>query len=236
MPPCHHATQEDLVRQHLLVDGDDTLWENNIYFERTIAAFIAFLAHSTLTPEEVRHVINEMERMHGYGTENFARSLEATYRRLVEREVSAEDIARVHAFAQDIRQHPIEILPGVEATLAYLAPRHDLVLVTKGDPDEQRLKIEASGLEPNFRRAEVVPEKNVDTYLRLMQELALDTETTWMIGNSPRSDINPALAAGIHAVFVPHPHTWVLEHEALQPVDGRRLLMLERFADLREYF
>jgi hypothetical protein len=81
--------RRDLVRQHLLVDGDDTLWENNIYFERTIAAFIAFLAHSTLTPDEVRHVINEMERMHGYGTENFARSLEATYRRLVEREVSA---------------------------------------------------------------------------------------------------------------------------------------------------
>jgi putative hydrolase of the HAD superfamily len=142
----------------------------------------------------------------------------------------------VHAFAQEIRQHPIEILPGVAATLAYLAPRHDLVLVTKGDPDEQRLKIEASGLEPYFRHAEIVPEKNADTYLRLVEELALDPDTTWMIGNSPRSDINPALAAGIHAVFVPHPHTWVLEHEELQSVDGRRLLTLERFADLHEHF
>lgn len=224
------------MRQHLLVDGDDTLWENNIYFEHTIAAFIVFLAHSTLTHDEVRHVLDEMECMHGYGSANFARSMEATYRRLVEREVRPEDIARVHAFADDVRQHPMEVLAGVEETLAYLAPRHDLVLVTKGDPDEQRLKVEASGLEPHFRRILIVPEKDVDTYLRLLDELALAPDKTWMIGNSPRSDINPALRAGMHAVFVPHPATWRLEHEELQPVEGRALLNLDRFADLRERF
>jgi putative hydrolase of the HAD superfamily len=224
------------VRQHLLIDGDDTLWENNIYFERTIATFISFLDHSTLPHAEVRHVLNEMERMHGYGTANFARSLEATYRRLVEREVHPEDVARVHAFADEVRRHPMELLPGVEETLFYLAPRHDLVLVTKGDADEQRLKVEASGLEPYFRQVEIVPEKDTAAYHRLLGKLELDANQAWMIGNSPRSDINPALRAGLHAVFIPHPDTWALEHEEIEPVDGRTLLTLSRFADLREHF
>jgi putative hydrolase of the HAD superfamily len=225
-----------MSRLHLLVDGDDTLWENNVYFERTTAAFIAFLDHSTLTHDEVRRVLDEIEATAGYGTAAFARSLEATYRRLAEREVSAADVARVHAFAEAVRAHPIEVLAGVEETLAYLAARHDLVLVTKGEADEQRLKIEASGLEEYFRQAVIVPEKDVAAYQRLIGELELEVEQAWMIGNSPKSDINPALAAGMNAVFVPHPDTWRMEEQELRPVDGRTLLRIERFAELREHF
>ena len=58
---------------------------------------------------------------------------------------------------------------------------------------------------------------------------------TWMIGNSPKSDVNPALEAGLNAVFVPHEHTWILEKQDLQPGKGR-LLVLEKFEDLRERF
>jgi putative hydrolase of the HAD superfamily len=56
-----------------------------------------------------------------------------------------------------------------------------------------------------------------------------------MIGNSPKSDINPALAAGMNAVFVPHAHTWVLEKQEIEPGKGK-LLVVERFADLRGHF
>lgn len=224
------------MRQHVLLDGDDTLWENNVYFERTIAAFIAFLDHATLRPDEVRRVLDEVEATTGYGTAMFARSLEATFRRLAQREVSAADVARVHGFAEEVRAHPMEVLAGVEETLGYLAARHDLVLVTKGDADEQRLKIEASGLERYFRRAVIVPEKDVVTYRRLIAELELAPEQAWMVGNSPKSDINPALEAGMNAVFVPHPDTWRLEEQELRPVAGRRLLRIERFAELRGYF
>lgn len=225
-----------MQRQHLLIDGDDTLWENNIFFERAIAAFIAFLDHSTLTHAEVRAVIDEIEKTAGYGSANFARSLEAAYHHLVEREVSADDLARVHGFAEAIRQHPMEMLVGVEETLAYLAPRHELILLTKGDVDEQQMKIDASGLVGYFRRTIIVAEKDVATYHSLVAELTVTPDDGWMIGNSPRSDINPALAVGLNAVFVPHPHTWRLEHEELQPIDGRQLLTLERFADLKDHF
>jgi putative hydrolase of the HAD superfamily len=58
-----------------------------------------------------------------------------------------------------------------------------------------------------------------------------------MVGNSPKSDINPAMAAGINAVFVPHDNTWILEHETVNPApEGCRLLEVDKFADLQRHF
>ncbi|HEX6121918.1 MAG TPA: HAD family hydrolase, partial [Ktedonobacterales bacterium] len=198
------------MRAHLLLDADDTLWENNIHFERAVHAFIAFLDHSRLTPQDVRVVLDEVERLMGYGAVNFTRSLVETYRRLAEREVGEDDLRQVRQFGEAIRTQPLELLDGVSETLEYLAARHDLILLTKGDPEEQTLKIERSGLARLFRELLIVPEKDVATYQGLIGELALAPRQTWMVGNSPRSDINPALAAGLNAVFVPHPHTWHL--------------------------
>jgi putative hydrolase of the HAD superfamily len=225
------------VGQHLLIDGDDTLWENNIYFEEAITSFVSFLAHSTLSTEEIRQVLDEAERHAGYGSANFARSLESTYRRLVEREVTSEDVAHVHKLATEIRQHPLELLPEVSETLTYLASRHDLVLLTKGDVDEQRLKIEASGLEPHFQKTIVVAEKDPDTYRRVLSDLGFEPRQSWMIGNSPRSDINPSLEVGMNAVLVPHPHTWRLEHQEVElPDRGQTLLTISTFAALQNHF
>ncbi len=95
------------MRYHLLIDADDTLWENNIYFERAIHAFIAFLDHSRLTPQEVRTVLDEVERLMGYGSVNFTRSLVETYRRLAERDVQDEDVRQVQQFGEQIRTHPL---------------------------------------------------------------------------------------------------------------------------------
>ena len=89
-----------------------------------------------------------------------------------------------------------------------------------------------------FAAVEVVAEKNAKAYHAVAEKYALDADVTWMIGNSPRSDVNPALEAGLHAVFVPHDMTWVLEHEELgSPTRaGQRLLKLDRFADLSSHF
>jgi putative hydrolase of the HAD superfamily len=220
----------------LLIDADDTLWENNIYFEQAIHAFITFLDHSQLTPQEVRAVLDEVEMLMGYGSVNFTRSLVETYRRLAERDLQDEDVQQVRRFGEQIRSHPLELLDGVKETLDYLSPRHDLVLLTKGDSEEQKLKVERSGIEGYFRQVVIVPEKDVATYHRLVGELQVDPRQTWMIGNSPRSDINPALAAGLNAVYIPHPHTWHLEHEEVQNSGEGRLLTLRAFTELRAHF
>ena len=226
-------------RQFLLIDGDDTLWENNVYFEQAIEAFIDFLAHSSMSREQVRTALDEIEGMnvaiHGYGSASFTKNLRQTYERLAERELQPHDIEHVLQLGQRIATQPMQLLPDVAETIRDLSGRHDLMLVTKGHPEEQRLKIERSGLEPFFSTTAVVHEKAEETYRAIVRERQLDPARTWMIGNSPRSDINPALSAGLNAVFIPHQHTWRLEQEEVVQVNGR-LLTLRGFGDLRAYF
>jgi putative hydrolase of the HAD superfamily len=227
------------MRQFLIVDADDTLWENNIYFERAFDEFVTFLDHSSLTPPEVRDVLDAIEtanaKVHGYGSLNFARNLRQTYERLCERHIEESDLQTAMRFAERILDCPMQVIEGVEETLAYLAERHDLTLFTKGHPDEQKLKVDRSGLGRYFGHTAIVKEKDAPAYRKLVHDRAMDPARAWMIGNSPKSDVNPALDAGLNAVFIPHAHTWVLEKEEIRPVEGR-LLVLERFDQLRQRF
>ena len=227
--------------QSLLIDADDTLWENNIYFERAIAQFISFLNHQTYTPQQVREILNEVERecilKHGYGMHSFAHALVDTFERVALEPITSELHQKVVGFAHTIADHPVEILPGVPETLQYLASRHHLILLTKGAVAEQSGKVERSGLKDYFAAVEIVAEKDSGTYRDVVSKYGLGHGTTWMVGNSPKSDINPALAAGLNAVFVPHGNTWILEHEELAQAElPSRLLVVERFADLAAHF
>ena len=227
--------------QTLLIDADDTLWENNIYFERAIANFISFLNHHEYSPEEVREVLNDVERecivTHGYGLHSFAHALVATFERLAVEPLSPALHETINGFAHTIAEHPVEILRGVPETLQYLYPRHHLILVTKGAIAEQSGKIERSGLKDYFAAVEIVGEKDVSTYHTVVAKYDLTPDSTWMIGNSPKSDINPALAAGLNAVFVPHGNTWILEHdEVAEAKPPSRLLVVENFAGLQDHF
>jgi len=225
----------------LLIDADDTLWENNVYFERAIAKFISFLNHHEFTAEQVRAVLNDVERecivKHGYGLHSFSHALADTFERLSPQSVTAELHAQVRSFALSIENHAIEMLPEVPQTLEELAQRNRLILVTKGAHTEQSGKVERSGLKQHFEAVEIVAEKKPAVYSELVVKHGLQPNQTWMIGNSPRSDINPALAAGLHAVFIPHGDTWILEHEEINPAPpNQTLLIVGKFAELREHF
>jgi putative hydrolase of the HAD superfamily len=168
---------------------------------------------------------------------SFAHALVRTFERLSPKPVTPESHAQIIGFTNAITDHNIDFLPEVPETLQYLQNRHRLILVTKGAVAEQSGKIERSGVRRYFPDVEIVAEKDASTYARIIQQFALDRDSTWMIGNSPKSDINPALAAGLHAVFIPHGDTWVLEHEELNPApSGQKLLIVGRFAELREHF
>jgi putative hydrolase of the HAD superfamily len=225
---------------HLLIDADDTLWENNIYFEDAFDAFVVFLGHSSLTHSQIRDVLNDIElansKIHGYGSINFGRNLKQLYEHLAERHIQEDDLARVIGFAGRILEQPIQLIEGVEDTLRQLAARHQLTLFTKGNPEEQRLKVERSGLERYFQHTAIVKEKDPSAYRLLVERRSLPAEETWMIGNSPKSDINPALEAGLGAVLVPHARTWVLELQDLKAPEGSRFRQVERFSDLTSLF
>jgi putative hydrolase of the HAD superfamily len=222
--------------QSLIFDADDTLWENNRLYERVVDDFIAWIEHPTLDGAEIRAILNDIEAAntvaHGYGTEVFLASLADCFERLRERPADRREI---EALAGALIRHEVELMPGVADTLADLGRRHELLLLTKGSQNEQRRKLDASGLAGHFRSVHIVAEKDVRQYRLLVEEERLALDATWMIGNSPRSDILPAREAGLGAVFIPNEHTWVLEQAGLDPGDDR-VVTLERFTDLRDLF
>jgi len=228
-----------MTRQCLFIDADDTLWENNVYFERVIERFIALVDHPQYSPEQVRSVLDEVERAQlttrGYGSTAFGLNLRDAFLQLAGDRASAEALGLVATLAEGIRRQPLEVIEGVAETLAYLMDRHRLVLFTKGDPSEQADKLARSGLAACFTDARIVREKDAPTYRSTAAELGAPQGHTWMIGNSPRSDINPALEAGFKAVWVPHDATWRLEHEEVSP-ETAGLLVVARFSDLRRHF
>jgi putative hydrolase of the HAD superfamily len=228
-----------MARHTLLIDADDTLWENNVFFEKTIEHFISQLEHLGYTREYIRHILNETERrnirQHGYGVRSFRRSLEDTYLKLAGNSARREMVQEIERMAGELEATPPHILEGVPETLAYLSKHHRLILLTKGEAAEQAGKVERSGLQPYFDAIEIVQEKETVTYHRLVEEHKIVKTHGWMVGNSPRSDINPALQAGLNAVFIPHSATWEIEKTELESGTGK-LLILCTFRELRAHF
>src|SRR5215472_4158853 len=163
--------------QNLLIDADYTLWENNIYFERAIANFISFLNHHEYTPDQVREVLYDVEREnireYGYGIDSFALALVKCFEQLSVETLTPALHEAIHGIAYAIAEHPMELLPDVQETLAELALRHHLFVVTKGNFTEQTGKFERSGLKGHFTAIEVVAEKNAQAYNALVEKYAL---------------------------------------------------------------
>jgi len=226
-------------RLTLLVDADDTLWENNVFFERTIERFLSLVEPFGYARNYSRRILNETERLnirqHGYGVRSFRRSLEETYTKLAGRLAQRDALREVSEMVAELEMTPPRVIEGVPETLSYLSGRHRMIVFTKGEPAEQAAKVERSGLQEFFEAIEIVAEKNATTYQDLIDRHHVVKSHAWMVGNSPRSDINPALQAGLNAAFIPHPATWELEDQELQSGSGK-LLIIGKFRDLQDHF
>ncbi|WP_316529041.1 HAD family hydrolase [Kitasatospora brasiliensis] len=223
--------------QILIFDADDTLWENNVLFERVIDGFLDWVA-APAEHQRTRALLNEIEAANsatlGYGAAVFRQSLADCLHRLNDRTPTAAEQARIDDLLTPLTSRNVELIAGVADTLSALADRHHLLLLTKGDQGEQQRKVTESALDHHFRGIHIVAEKSVDTYRQLTAELDLEPGRTWMIGNSPKSDIAPARQAGLRTVFIPHEHTWVLEHVELGPDEAT--LQLGAFPELLRHF
>ena len=106
------------MKYDLWIDADDTLWENNIFFERVFDQFLELLSHSTLSPLEVRTALDEIEhvnnRIHGYGAANFVRNLTQCYGKLCEQPLP-DAAARIETYRDLLVHHPLELIEGAPA-------------------------------------------------------------------------------------------------------------------------
>jgi len=225
----------------LIIDADDTLWESEIYYQRCIAEFGELMAAQGFDEEEAKETLDRVERERvadaGYGPKAFAENVLIAYETLCERKgLSPDEQVREAArrIGHQVLSHPIILLQGVAETLPRLSEAFELILLTKGNEAIQIDKLTRSGLESHFRSVHVVHEKDAAVFQALIDEYDLAGDEVWMIGNSPRSDINPALAVGLRAVHIPHTHTWGHEQEPI--VTPEDVTVLDTFADLAMLF
>jgi putative hydrolase of the HAD superfamily len=224
---------------NLIFDADDTLWHSNIHFLEAEAAFLELLSARGIGDQTIRAAIRRHEldiiSELGYGRRPYVLALHRAMRELLPLDHHEAVAIELQRIASELLARHCELLPDVEATLAELARRHRLLLFTKGQPAEQFAKLERAGLRAFFSRVGIPLEKNERAYSLLLAQAELDPARTFMIGNSPRSDINPALRAGLRgAVFIPHPHTWELECEELE--SELRIITITCFSSLLELF
>lgn len=233
-------SHRDRPRLNLVFDADDTLWDSNLHFLEAQAAFLEVLSRAGHTDQARIHASLRTHELAiiaetGYGRAPYVRALHRVVEEILHPDLHHLARREVQSIGDALMERHCELLPDVAATLEYLAPRHRLLLFTKGQPIEQLRKLERSGLRRFFSRVGIPLEKDTAAYMRLLAQAALDPLNTVMIGNSPRSDINPAIRAGLRAaIYIPHSQTWEMEHDELD--EDNRILILPTFQHLGEMF
>ena len=221
----------------ICLDADDTLWHNETYFKRTQAALAAMLAPFARA-EEVQARLEAVEHRnlgaYGYGAKGFVLSMVETALELGGDALPAATVGRILALGREILEHPVEMLEGVTGALERLALLGRLVLVTKGDLHHQEAKLAASGLGEHFEGVEIVSDKLAATYARIFARYGVPPDEAVMAGNSMRSDVLPALAAGAWAAYIPFELAW--SHELAEaPAGHPRYRELASLAELAEW-
>lgn len=213
-------------------DGDDTLWRSQDYFDAAQRDFEAIVGvYVDLADARVHERLYAIERGNlpcfGYGVKGMVLSMLEAAVEITGARIAATDVQRIVRLGKALLRHPVELLPGIRDAVAAIAGAHPLVLITKGDLFHQEAKVLDCGLAGLFRRIEIVSEKDVATYARLLEEFAVAPQQFVMIGNSLRSDIAPLLQLGAWAVHMPYHSTWSHEHVADVAAGHARLRVVD---------
>lgn len=213
-------------------DADDTLWHNESVFQSTETQFAELLS-AYHPPAWVRERLfaTEMKNLQhfGYGVKGFILSMIETAIELTEGKARGDEIQRIINWGHEMLQAPVQLLDGVRDTIEVLSRQHRLMLLTKGDLFDQESKLARSGLGEHFSMVEIVSEKNVATYQRVITRSSVPPDRFLMIGNSLKSDVLPAIDAGAHAIHIPYAMTWA--HEQVHD-HGREITQLASIREL----
>lgn len=215
-------------------DADDTLFVNEPYFQETEEKFCAllsdYLSQQGLSQELFRVEIANLD-LYGYGIKGYILSMIEAAMRISNNTISIEIIEKIIQYGKELLQKPIELLDGVEETLAALHGNYRLIVATKGDLKDQQRKLHDSGLGHYFHHIEVMADKQELNYEKLLKRLDINADEFFMIGNSLKSDVLPVLGIGGHAVHIPFHTTW--EHEKIShKVEHPNFRTLEKITEV----
>jgi putative hydrolase of the HAD superfamily len=229
------------MKNVLLIDADDTLWENFWFFEQGRKIFLKHMENLKFNVKEVDCFLKKMdsERVHefGFGSNGYRMAMEKTIRYFFAQkgiEFTVKEESLLNEIRELVANHKIEPYDGVIPTLEYLHGKYPLFVVTKGDYKEQSSKVQRSGLIKYFKDFIVIPDKKVENYQEVISSIGLDVQTGWMIGNSPKSDINPPAKLGLGTVYIHREESWDFEHEELKT--NGRFYQVTDFKELKDIF
>ena len=203
----------------LAFDADDTLWVNEPFYrkaEQQLVEMLRLYENGEALMERLYAREIENLKIFGYGAKGFALSMIETAIELTNGQISGKEIQRIVELGKGLLKQPIELLPGVHKTIDSLSQNYELMLITKGDLFDQESKIARSGLADFFKHIEIVSEKNIDAYQKVLEKYRIDPKTILMIGNSLKSDVLPIVQLGGSAVHIPYHTTWVHERVSEQ--------------------
>ena len=234
---CRDMDLKNVIKV-IAFDADDTLWENQPYFDEVEERFCLLMSDYG----DVRHVkeelfSTEMQNMYelGYGATAFTLSMIETALNLGGKSLPSEKISEVYSLGRSLLRIPATPLPGVRETLENISRSglYSLIVVTKGNMLDQEHKLERSGLREYFDHVEIVSDKNDGTYSALMSFLDVRASDMLMVGNSFKSDISPVLKIGGYGAYIPFHTTW--QHEKTEEYAHPNLLRLGNFSELEKY-
>lgn len=218
-------------------DADDTLWDNELYFQEAERKFCElledFLPQHTIQRELLQTEIKNIS-LYGYGIKAFMLSMIETAIRITDRNIKIEAIEKMVAIGQALLEQPVQLINGVEDVLKSLQPKYKLVMATKGDLLDQERKLKKSGLANYFHHIEIMSEKKEPDFEKLIKHLDIKPAELMMIGNSIKSDILPILNIGGHGIHVPYHVTWA--HEKIDiAIDHLNFRQVDKIRDILQY-
>lgn len=197
-------------------DADDTLWINEPFFRESEERFAAlledYLPQHSILKELYRTEIDNLT-LYGYGIKGFMLSMVETALRITDQKIPFGMMEKILEIGKEMIAKPVELIEGVEAVLKELNGDYRMVMATKGDLVDQERKLKKSGLEKHFHHIEIMSDKQVADFSKLIRHLDVAPAEFMMIGNSLKSDILPVLQLGGHAIHIPYHITW--EHEQI---------------------
>jgi len=222
-----------------LFDFDDTLVETTVYFNQAKNRFAILMAGMGFPAEETLLTLNKfdiknVQQSGGFFKDCFPRALGETYEYYCNgygRNYCKKTRLEIEDLGWWVYQQPARLIQGAEEVLAQLAGRYPLFLATKGEPGVQYQRVKQSGLLRWFNKVYVLCEKNAAAYATIALEQNIKPPVSWVVGNSMKSDINPALQAGFNCIYIHHPHTWDFEDE--EPLGGH--ISVESLAGILEF-
>lgn len=215
-------------------DADDTLWDNERFFQLTQAHFADLLSDYTDKSDLMRRLVAAERRNlghYGFGIKGFTLSMIETALEVTDNKVSGRVIAELLDAGREMLRHPVDLLPHARAAVEAAKETHRILLITKGDLLDQERKLAQSGLGDLFDAVEIVSDKNIHGYTDIFARYGDGPDRGMMVGNSMKSDVLPMIGAGGWGTFVPHGLEWELE-KAPEPTGSARYTRIDNLGGL----